>query len=186
MAIETELAAPVFLVAVPQMADPNFSRGVVFILEHDENGSMGLVINKTGELDISSFCSSQEMEYRGGDPSASIFKGGPVQPERAFILHTSDHEGPETEHIIDGLRLSYSLESLKLIAEKPPPELRIYLGYAGWGPGQLAKEIQAGAWLVAPAEPELVYHHKPETVWEKTLLRMGIEPARLMHSGMVH
>ncbi|MEM6533772.1 MAG: YqgE/AlgH family protein [Myxococcota bacterium] len=186
MAIETELAAPVFLIAVPQMADPNFTRGVVFILEHDENGSMGLVINKEGELDIASFCDSQDMQFRGEDTSASIFKGGPVQPERAFILHTSDHEGPETEHIVDGVRLSYSLESLKLIADDPPDDLRIYLGYAGWGPGQLAKEVQSGAWLVSNAEPEFVFHHDPETVWEAALRRMGIEPALLMHSGMVH
>lgn len=186
MVIETQLAAPAFLVAVPQMADPNFSRSVVFILEHDENGSMGLVINKEADLDIASFCSSQEMEYKGDDKDASIYKGGPVQPERAFILHTSSHEGPETEHITSGVRLSYSLESLKLIAESPPPELRIYLGYAGWGPDQLAKEIQAGAWLVAPAERDFVFHADPSSVWERTLRRMGIEPALLMHSGMVH
>ncbi|MEL6341083.1 MAG: YqgE/AlgH family protein [Myxococcota bacterium] len=186
MSIETELAAPVFLVAVPQMADPNFSRGVVFILEHDENGSMGLIINKEGELDIASFCESQEMKFNGDGSDAAVFKGGPVQPERAFILHTSEHEGPETEHIVDGVRLSYSLESLKLIADDPPADLRVYLGYAGWGPGQLAKEIQAGAWLVASAEPEFVFHRAPDAVWEGTLRRMGIEPALLMHSGMVH
>ncbi len=185
MSIEVELAAPAFLIAVPQLGDPNFSRGVVFVIEHSEQGSMGLVINRPGNLDLKSFASTQNMQFRG-DGSSMVLQGGPVQTDRAFILHSSDHRGPETEDIMDATRLSYSLESLKLIVEQPPPKLRIFLGYAGWGPGQLAKEITAGAWLLGQATESLVFDTPLDRIWETALRHMGIDPALLMHSGAVH
>ncbi len=185
MGIETELAAPSFLVAVPQLGDPNFNRGVVLILEHGEEGSMGLVINRPTELQIDDFCASQKMRWQA-DGSGFVFQGGPVQPERAFILHASHHKGPETEAVLGGLSLSYSMESLKLLAEAPPEEVRIYMGYAGWGPGQLAEELTAGAWLVGYPKEELIFAPQVERVWELALADMGIEPVQLMHSGAVH
>lgn len=183
--IEVELAAPTFLVAVPQLGDPNFNRGVVFVLEHSDEGSMGLVINRPGTLNLKTFASIQNMQFRG-DGSALVLQGGPVQTDRAFILHASEHRGPETEDIMAGTRLSYSLESLRLITHEPPSRLRIFLGYAGWGPGQLAKEITAGAWLVAPASEALVFETPHDRIWDAALRGMGIDPALLMHSGAVH
>ena len=185
MGIETELGAPAFLIAVPQLGDPNFVRGVVFILEHGEHGSMGLLINRPSSLPIGAFCASQSMEYRG-DTSALVHQGGPVQTDRAFILHASDHEGPETESVMEGVRLSYSLESLRMLADDPPANLRVFLGYAGWGPGQLAEEISAGAWLVSNPTERLVFETPPDEVWEASLRDLGIEPVQLMHSGAVH
>lgn len=185
MSIEVELGAPSLLIAVPQLGDPNFQRGVVFVIEHGEDGSMGLMINRPGTLDLKSFASTQSMQFRG-DGSAHVLQGGPVQTDRAFILHASDHRGPETEDIMGNTRLSYSLESLKLIVERPPERLRIFLGYAGWGPGQLAKEVTAGAWLLAPASENLLFDTPSDKLWEAALHEMGIDPALLMHSGAVH
>jgi putative transcriptional regulator len=177
MVIETELRAPAFLIAVPQLGDPNFNRGVVFMLEHNDQGTMGLVINRPTELSMG--------EY-GGDRVAAVHQGGPVQMERAFILHDSEHRGPETEDVLGGVRLSYSLESLRLLVERPPERWRVFLGYAGWGPNQLAEEISAGAWLVGPPSLDLLYETPPDLVWERALRLMGIEPAQLLHSGAVH
>ena len=185
MVIETELAAPCLLVAVPQLGDPNFVRGVVLILEHSEEGSMGLLINRPSELDMGTFCSSQDMEFKG-DRSRLVYQGGPVQTDRAFILHASDHEGPETETVLGELRLSYSLETLRLLVEDPPLRLRVYLGYAGWGPGQLAEEITQGAWLVSNPRERFVFDGDAERIWEVVLRDMGIDPVALMHSGAVH
>ncbi|MBI5507549.1 MAG: YqgE/AlgH family protein [Deltaproteobacteria bacterium] len=185
MAIETELAAPCFLIAVPQLGDPNFSRGVVLMLEHGEEGSMGLVINRPSNLDMGTFCASQNMSFKG-DTSRLIYHGGPVQTDRAFILHSSQHEGPETEKVLNGIRLSYSLESLRLLVDDPPDRMRIYLGYAGWGPDQLAEEITQGAWLVTPPTDRLVFGAGAEEIWEAALREMGIDPGQLMHSGAVH
>lgn len=185
MIIETDLAAPTFLVAVPQLGDGNFIRGVVLVLEHGEEGSMGLLINRVSNLDMGSFCASQNMTFKG-DTSGLVYQGGPVQADRAFILHDSEHQGPETEQVLDHVRLSYSLESLKMLVENPPKDLRVYLGYAGWGPGQLAEEITAGAWLIGTPDANLVFRTPPEKVWETALRQMGIDPGLLMHSGAVH
>lgn len=180
-----ELGAPTFLIAVPQLVDPNFFRSVVLLVEHSEEGSMGIVVNRPIELEIGEFCASQDMSFKG-DPADPVFQGGPVQTDRAFILHESEQEGPETESVLDDLRLSYSLESLAMLVEEPPECLRVFLGYAGWGEGQLAEEVTTGAWLVAPVEPELIFQHDPEKVWETALHHMGIDPLQLMHSGAVH
>jgi putative transcriptional regulator len=185
MTIETELRAPCFLIAVPQLGDPNFNRGVVLVLEHGDEGTMGLIINRPSTLDLGTFCGSQNMQFKG-DQSRLVYQGGPVQTDRAFILHASPHEGPETERVLGDLRLSYSLESLRLLVEDPPERLRVYLGYSGWGPNQLAEEITQGAWLVGSASVGLVFGDDVESVWAKALREMGIDPMQLMHSGAVH
>jgi len=185
MVIETELKAPTLLIAVPQLVDPNFNRGVVCLVEHNESGSMGLVINRPSDLQLGPFCASQNMVFRGDD-SAPVYQGGPVQQDRAFILHASQHEGPETEHVFEATHLSYSLESLKLLVDDPPPKLRVFLGYAGWGPDQLANEVTAGAWLLAPPSERLLFEVPADDIWEQALREMGIEPGQLMHSGALH
>jgi len=183
--VETELAAPSFLIAVPQLGDPNFSRGVVLVIDHGDHGTMGLLINRPTDLDVKDFCESQNMKW-AGDGSGLIYQGGPVQTERAFILHASEHKGPETEPVFDGVNLSYSLESLKLLADEPPSRYRIFLGYAGWGPGQLAEELTTGAWLLGQPNPKLIFDAAVADIWETALREKGIDPVQLMHSGAVH
>ncbi len=146
---------------------------------------MGLILNRPTDLNVRSFCESQNMRW-AGDGTGNVFQGGPVQQERAFILHASDHQGPETESVLADVRLSYSLESLKLLADKPPNRVRIYLGYAGWGPGQLAEELTAGAWLLGSPSDKLIFETAPDQVWEQALSEMGIDPVQLMHSGALH
>lgn len=185
MDLEVELAAPSFIVAVPQLGDPNFNRSVVYLLEHGDEGTMGLVLSRATDLSIGDFCDNQGIEFQG-DRSEWIHMGGPVQTQRAFVLHTPGKAGPETEIVQDGVRLSYSIESLKLLAQYPPDALRVYLGYAGWGPGQLAKEMAEGAWLLAAADADLIFRRAPDDLWEVVLRRMGIDPAQLMFSGATH
>ena len=185
MSNEVELAAPAFLLAVPQLGDPNFNRSVVLLLEHTDEGSMGLVLNRPTTLDVDEFCRSQDMEFQG-DGSALVYQGGPVQTDRAFILHESGHQGPETEDINDALKFSYSLESMRALVASPPARLRFYLGYAGWGPEQLAEEVAAGAWLIAQPTAELIFEADPEQTWEVALRQLGIDPMQLMHSGTIH
>ena len=185
MVEEVTLASPAILVAVPQLVDPNFLRSVVLLVEHTEEGSMGIVVNRPIELEIGEFCASQDMTFHG-DPTQAIYQGGPVQTDRAFILHESGQEGPETETVMDEVRLSYSLESLAILVQDPPENLRVFLGYAGWGEGQLAEEVTSGAWLVGRGDPRLIFNAEPESVWELALRSMGIDPLQLMHSGAVH
>jgi putative transcriptional regulator len=176
---ETALSAPTFLVAVPSLRDPNFQNTVVLVLEHHpRQGSMGLIINRPSLLPIGAFCASQRMVFHG-DVTALVYKGGPVQTDRAFILHSSEHEGPETTCIHEKLKLSYSLESLKLLAQAPPEYMRVFLGYAGWGPGQLAQEMTMGSWLVVPPDNRFIFNTPVDDIWNKTLSSVGIDAYRL-------
>ena len=185
MGTETELAAPTFLIAVPQLSDPNFARAVVLILEHGDQGSMGLVVNRTSSLPMGAFCASQGMDYQG-DPGALVYQGGPVQTDRAFVLHSQQQAGPETEEIWGGVCLSYSLESLRVLVDEPPERLRMYLGYAGWGPGQLADEISGGGWLLSCPTSQVLFNTEPENMWEAALAELHISPVQLIHSGRLH
>jgi len=185
MAIEMELAAPSLLIAVPQLGDPNFKKGVILIVDHGEDGTMGLLINRFVDINLGEFFASHNIRFHG-DPSLQVCQGGPVEPERAFILHSSSHEGPETESVLGDVRLSYSLESLELLAESPPERLRFYLGYAGWGPGQLAEEVTSGAWLVTEPSEKLLFDTPMDDIWEYALHELGIDPIQLMFSGSIH
>lgn len=185
MTIAIELSAPAFLLAVPQRGDHNFHRSVIFLIEHGDKGSMGLKLNHPADVDMPGFLRSVEVQVPPRT-QGKVYRGGPVQTDRAFLLHVSDHEGPETEAILGPLKLSYSLESLKLLVNDPPEMMRVYLGYAGWGPGQLAQEMSAGAWLVAPATAEAVFSTADDALYDQTLRGLGIEPGQLVHSNAVN
>ena len=178
------LGAPTFLIAVPQLVDPNFFRSVVLLVEHSDEGSMGIVVNRPIELEIGEFCASQDMTFNG-DATQPIFQGGPVQTDRAFILHESEQEGPETETVMGNIRLSYSLESLSMLVEEPPEHLKVFLGYAGWGAGQLESEIHQNSWLTVKADPAVVFETPPHERWHKSLQTMGLDLSRLA-SGAGH
>ena len=185
MVVCEDLKAPALLVAVPRLNDPHFAHGVILIVDHGDHGSMGLLLNQPTNLNVGSFCDSQNMRWEG-DRSPLVHHGGPVHMERAFILHSSTHQGPETQEIMTDVHLSYSLESLKLLAESPPSRYRVFLGYAGWGPGQLAKELTTGSWLMGQANTRLLFDVHADRLWQAVLHDMGIDPMMLIHSGKLH
>lgn len=170
---------------MPQLGDPNFHRAVVFVLEHGEQGSMGLVISRASNLTMGAFCGTQGLVYQG-DTNDAVFFGGPVQTERAFILHSTGPRGPETEEVFEGVSISYSLESLRHLAQNPTENLRVFLGYAGWGPGQLANEVREGAWLLHEPSLDLVFADPERDPWHEALGQMGIDPAQLVLSTATH
>lgn len=174
-----ELAAPALLVAMPQLAGGPFRQAVIILVGHDAGGSMGIVINKASDVSLGAFASSLQVQFAGHEHQ-HVGVGGPVEGERAFILHSGDHRGPETRPFMADVALSFSMESLAALAQSPPPDLRVCVGYAGWGPGQLAQEIGLGAWLVMPADPRFIFDTAPEKMWHAALRCMGIEPLQLM------
>ncbi len=183
--VSMELCAPSLLIAVPQLGDPNFRRSVILLVEHDGNGTMGLVLNRAEELTMGALCGAQGLPFNG-DISQPVFQGGPVEQQRAFILHDGEQLGPETEEIIDGVSISYSLESLGNLAKEPPEHQRVFIGYAGWGPDQLTEEMRHGAWLLCNADARLVLGTPQEDLWKEALACLGIQPAQLLHSDMMH
>jgi putative transcriptional regulator len=177
--------APGFLVAAPQLKDPNFERSVILMLEHqDDEGSLGLIINRPARVDLAAVIG--EMQFEG--PVAVDLKdhppllcGGPVSPERGWILHTPDWSGPETRVIEQYLSVTSSIDILNaIVTETGPRKYRFCLGYAGWGPHQLIGEIKSGAWINVPFSADLVFDVALDRIWENALGRLGIDPNKLV------
>jgi putative transcriptional regulator len=176
--------APGLLLAMPQLGDPNFYRSVVLMIEHSETGSMGIVVNRGAPLTLGELARGQNMGISSGRASQPVFMGGPVEPQRGFVLH-DDASLPEKHPVLPGLYLSVTLDALGPLLENPGPRLRFCLGYAGWGPKQLESEIASGSWLFAEATAESVLELDPARLWETTLRGMGVDPAMLvMGRGM--
>ena len=179
--MESSNLAPGLLLAMPQLADPNFSRAVVLMIEHSENGSFGLVINHPSPIKATELLESLEMSWRGED-SAVVWAGGPVSPSTGWVLHEpvgSAPLGQGTIEITSTISLSTSPDRLRAIASAPPRNVRLLLGYSGWGPGQLAQEMARGAWLHTSADPRLVFETPPDHMWEAAMKTLGIDPRDL-------
>ncbi|MFN7954449.1 MAG: YqgE/AlgH family protein [bacterium] len=174
--------APGLLIAMPQLLDPNFYRSVVLVVEHGEEGSFGLVINHVSPLTMGEFTNAQSLVYRG-DPTKPVMIGGPVSREVGWILHTSQLEYEDTHHVAGGISMSRSMNALKDVCEKGADPFRLFMGYAGWGPGQLESEITQGAWVTSNVDPGLVFAHDSTAVWERSLRNMGINPIALVPGG---
>jgi putative transcriptional regulator len=178
----SELVAPGLLVAVPQLQDPNFKRSVVLLLQQNEEGALGVVINRESQLLLRDLCEDHDIDY-AGDPGKRVRRGGPVQPEQGLVLYGEEHEDPEGRPVMDGLHVSASRTTLERLCHLARGRFHCYSGYAGWGPGQLEREIGEGSWILAPVDPGLVLDRTPEEMWEQTLRGIGIDPAALVAGG---
>jgi putative transcriptional regulator len=179
--VESSNLAPGLLLAMPQLADPNFSRAVVLMIEHSPQGSFGLVINHPSPIKASELLDSLEMSWQGDD-SAVVWAGGPVSPSTGWVLHEPmgiAQPGQGTIAITSSISLSTSPDRLRAIANQPPRNIRLLLGYSGWAPGQLEAEMARGAWLHVTADPKLVFDTPPDDIWESAMSSLGINPASL-------
>jgi putative transcriptional regulator len=179
--VDNELA-PGFLIAVPQLLDPNFRQSVVLLLQQDTDGALGVVINRETELLLRDLCRDHEITY-SGDPSKKVRVGGPVQPEQGLVMYGPEHDDPEGRVVVEGLHVSASTGTLGRLCSRPSGRFQCYSGYAGWAPGQLEREIAEGAWIIAPASAKLVLDHPPDDIWVRALLDNGIDPAAIVPGG---
>lgn len=172
---------------MPQLDDPNFERAVVLMVEHNAEGSFGLIVNRPSDLRIADVLDSLSMEW-AGDPEAVVFTGGPVMPRTGWVLHEpADLPSEEGKvDIVPGIVLSTSPERLRALAECPPNRMRFVLGFAGWGPSQLEVELASGSWVNAEVTAELVFETPAAEMWEAALRSLGIEPATLVPGRGVH
>lgn len=177
--------APGFLIAMPQLGDPSFHRAVILMIEHGDEGAMGLVVNRSSPLTLKDLAKGQSIEVAAHREADAIFVGGPVEPQRGFALHDCASV-PEKLEICEGLYLSVTLDALQPLLLDQAARLRFCLGYAGWGPQQLEREISVGSWLFAEAEGAPVLTVEPAKLWDVTLRRMGVDPVMLLPGGGVH
>jgi putative transcriptional regulator len=176
---------------MPQLADPNFRRSVVLIVHHDAESTFGLVLNRSVELSARELCESLEFPWNG-DAGAEVAWGGPVESNTGWLLFQDGLEAEaeldieEVSQLAGDLRFAGSMEVLRQLADHPPRDLRIFLGYAGWGAGQLEAELAQSAWLVAPLSSDVVFDVPGEEMWEHVLRSMKIDPATLIPTAGVH
>lgn len=167
------------LVATAQMGDPRFAGTVIYMISHDRDGAMGLVVNRsygTGSLHVLLETMGLEPDSAGAAAdSVRLQYGGPVEPQRGFVLHTDDYAGASTRIVRDRFAVSFGTDVLEAMAEGQGPARRVViLGYAGWGPGQLEAEIAREDWLTAPADETLIFTDDIDGVWEKALANAGL------------
>jgi putative transcriptional regulator len=182
-----ESLAPTFLVAMPQLLDPNFKRAVVLLIHHDAEGTFGVVLNRSTDLTATDLCTTLEIGWRG-DPAQEIGWGGPVQPQTGWMLFAEEavSDLDDVKLVGEGIGFAGSLEVLRELADDPPDDLQLLLGYAGWGPGQLENELSEGAWLIAPVSREVVFDVDASAMWEYVVRSLGIEPSTLVATRGVH
>ena len=177
--------APVLLVSMPQMADPNFSRSVVLLAEYGPHGAFGLVVNRQMAEPASEVVRAEPpLPIR---PDVHLFVGGPVEPTRAWVLLADKSQDADAMEVTEGVYLSASPDLIRRTLSQPPdPSIRIVVGYAGWGAGQLDIELADSAWLMAPVQPDLIFSIPLPSMWETAIRRLGAEPSALQGSSGVH
>jgi len=170
-----------FLIAMPTLEDPNFFHSVTLICEHNEEGTMGILINRPLEIRLSEILEQMGIENNSEDINQQcLFLGGPVQNERGFILHKPHGDGEEMLVVSDNLALSSSRDMLASIAANEGPEKSlIALGYAGWAAGQLEKELAENAWISTPASEQIIFDTPVTERWKSAAASAGIDLSRL-------
>ena len=176
---------PTLLLSMPQMQDPNFARTVVLLCDYQPDGAFGLVLNRPTELPASEMVRLDPPVVGGNE--LPLFIGGPVQPERGWILTSETPEEPDFRTVIDGLYLSTSPQLLRRVLQtRPEPRVRVVAGYAGWGPGQLDEELAQSSWLMTDVQLDLVFDVDAAAMWETAIRRLGADPSLLQTSPGVH
>src|SRR6202158_5754763 len=177
------------LIAMPAMQDERFARSLIYVCAHSSEGAMGIVVNHPApninfsdllvKLDVIPAADIIRLPSRAG--VVKVMRGGPVETERGFVLHSADFFiENSTLPIDDGICLTATIDILKAIARGDGPASAILaLGYAGWAPGQLENEIQENGWLNCAADPELVFSTRAELKYESAVRKIGIDPAKL-------
>jgi len=169
------------LIAMPNMADPNFVRSVTYICEHTDQGALGIVINRPLQMDLGEVF--QQLSLQESDPQRArqpVLRGGPVQTERGFVLHEPFGKWDATVEVTDAVHLTTSQDILAALAEGTGPQrVLMALGYAGWGAGQLELEMAANAWLSVPATSAILFDTPFGARWAQAAGLLGINVATI-------
>lgn len=166
-----------FLIAMPAMADPNFARTLTYIAEHNEQGALGLIVNRPIDMNLAALF--ERVELRLNDPELAnqpVYFGGPVQTDRGFVLHRPVGSWHSTLRVGDEIGLTSSRDILQAIGEHGDPrDVIVTLGYAGWSAGQLEHELAENAWLTVRADLSIVFDLPPEERLAAAMQKLGVD-----------
>lgn len=167
------------LIASPALSDPNFARSVTLICQHDDDGAMGVIVNRASEYTLGEVL--RQMNLASQDPRLDdqvVLAGGPVHPERGFVLHDGERDWESSLAFGDGLRITTSRDVLEAMAKGEGPQRAVVaLGCASWGAGQLEYELGENTWITVPADPELLFALPLEARWQAAAGRIGVDLA---------
>lgn len=166
---------------MPGMADPNFSTTVTLICEHNDDGALGIIINRPLTLTLAGLFEQLDVDDPvSSEGSKAVVAGGPIGPERGFVLHGAEQSYENTLPVSDAIHLTLSRDVIDAMASGTgPAKSLVALGYAGWGEGQLEQEMLANSWLSVPATPELVFDTPFAERWDSAARTLGIDIASL-------
>ena len=165
------------LVASPVLEDPEFARSVTLVCQHDQNGAMGIMVNRPSDMLLGELL--QQIQVTTGDEILRmhhVLAGGPVHPERGFVLHDGAQDWDSSFNLGNGLALTTSRDVLESLASGTGPEnALVALGCASWGPGQLEQEITENSWITVPADNDLLFSTPLESRWQAAAGRLGVD-----------
>lgn len=170
-----------FLIAMPGLGDPNFYQSVTYVCRHDEQGALGIVVNRPLGLTLAEVFEQMSLETRDSALGNQIvLSGGPVQPECGFVVHEGNEAFESSLNISESLALTTSRDVLAAMAEgKGPRRALVALGYAGWDAGQLDRELAENAWLSVPCEPDILFATPLEQRWSAAAELIGVDISQL-------
>jgi putative transcriptional regulator len=170
-----------FLIAMPNMADPNFSRSLTYICEHNDRGALGLVVNRPIDMTLQALFERLSLRMRDGEfADAPVYFGGPVQTDRGFVLHAPAGNWQATLRVGDAIGLTTSKDILEAVGRGEGPErMLVTVGYAGWSPGQLEHELSQNAWLTVEATDAILFETPAEERLPAAMELLGIDFAKL-------
>lgn len=170
-----------FLIAMPAMVDPHFARTLTLVCEHNENGALGIVVNRPTDMNLQGLLEQvkiapEDHRFKG----VPVHFGGPVQVDRGFVLHSPVGAWQSTLSIGDSIGLTTSKDILEAVARGNGPEqILVTLGYAGWAPGQLEHELAQNAWLTVPARNDILFDLPAEERLPAAMQLLGVDYANL-------
>jgi putative transcriptional regulator len=177
--MESSFLSGQLLIAMPGIGDPRFERSLILICAHDGLHAMGIAVNRPVEgLTVPDLLERLEIPAKDEMDPDLVLMGGPVEVERGFVLHTADYHAEHSLDVDGGLALTTTREVLEAMGRKDhqPRKAILALGYAGWGAGQLEREIRENVWLTVDADEALVFDDAYDTKWTRALGKLGIDP----------
>ncbi len=166
------------LIAEPLLSDTNFTRSVILLCEHGEEGSVGFVLNQATDIKLGNILSGMSIS------GPSVYKGGPVQPDTLHLMHRLPGQLGGGREIARGIHWGGSFDNLYDVTTSEnydEADVRLFLGYSGWAPGQLEQEIKEGTWLIANADENLLFNTAYEDIWKQAIALLGKKYAYLAH-----
>ena len=170
-----------FLIAMPALEDPYFAHSLVYICEHNENGALGIIVNRPIDMNLAGLLEKIDIKLEAGDlADLPVYFGGPVQLDRGFVLHRPVGQWQSTLAVNEAVGLTSSRDVLSAVGSTGlPSEIIVTLGYSGWDAGQLESELAQNSWLTVPAKPSILFELPPEERLPAAMQRLGVSFTQL-------